>query len=135
MATFDAPNRETCQVRRARTNTPLQALVLMNDVQYVEAARSFAENIVRDVEGDVNAKIKHAFRRVLARSPGDKELQSIVNLYNEYLSEFTADPESAKKLLANGESMRDENLNVSQVAAWTMAVSYTHLTLPTTPYV
>lgn len=126
MATFDAPNRETCTVRRARTNTPLQALVLMNDVQFVEAARRFAERTV--VEGGDNpaSQLSWAFRRVLSRRPSETELKSLLSLYEEYRTEFTANPEAAMKLLAVGESARNEQLNAANVAAWTMV---THLIL------
>ena len=126
MATFDAPNRETCTVRRARTNTPLQALVLMNDVQFVEAARRFAERTV--VEGGDNpaSQLSWAFRSVLSRRPSETELKSLLSLYEEYRTEFTANPEAAMKLLAVGESARNEQLNAANVAAWAMV---THLIL------
>lgn len=126
MATFDAPNRETCAVRRARTNTPLQALVLMNDVQFVEAARRFAERVL--IEGGENddARLLYAFRSVLARQPSADELRSIENLFAEYRSEFAKDPEAATKLLSIGESPRNQLLNPDEVAAWTMI---THLLL------
>ncbi len=77
MTTFDAPDRETCQVRRARTNTPLQALVLMNDVQFIEAARKFAERVMGEGGSDVRERITFAFRTVLARRPSPSELASL----------------------------------------------------------
>ena len=120
MATFDAPNRETCQVRRARTNTPLQALVLMNDVQFVEAARKFAERIVRQGGGSVEQRATYAFRRLLARHPRESELQALTRFYEEYLEEFKGSPESAAKLLSVGESPRDEKLDANELAAWTL---------------
>ena len=126
MATFDAPNRETCQVRRARTNTPLQALVLMNDVQYVEAARKFAERVISDGGTGVDERVVFAFRSVLNRRPNDTELQSLTNLFEEYLSIFKSDPESATKFLAAGESPRNEQLDPNELAAWSMV---THLLL------
>ena len=126
MATFDAPNRETCQVRRARTNTPLQALVLMNDVQYVEAARKFAERVM--IEGGSTAvdRVTYAFRSLLNRRPSASELESLKNLFEEYVSSFRGDPDSAIKLLSAGESVRNEQLDKSELAAWTMV---THLLL------
>jgi hypothetical protein len=120
MTTFDAPNRETCQVRRARTNTPLQALVLMNDVQYVEAARKFAERIVNEGGAGVDERVTFAFRSVLARRPTATEMQLLTSLFNDYLSEFRKQPESAAKLLSAGESPRNEQLDVHELAAWTM---------------
>lgn len=126
MSTFDAPNRETCAVRRARTNTPLQALVLMNDVQFVEAARKFAERVMSDGGDSVDRRITFAFRSALTRSPGPAEMQSLTNLFNEFLSEFKKNPESAAKLLSAGESPRNETLDAGELAAWTMV---THLLL------
>jgi hypothetical protein len=126
MATFDAPNRETCSVRRARTNTPLQALVLMNDVQYVEAARKFAERVITEGGTTVDERVTFAFRSVVARRPNATEMQSLTTLFTEYLSDFKSNPEFAPKLLAAGESPRDEKLNANELAAWTMV---THLLL------
>ncbi len=120
MATFDAPDRETCQVRRARTNTPLQALVLMNDVQYVEAARKLAERVMRDGGVATGDRVAYAFRSLLNRRPNATELQSLSNLYEEYLSAFRGDPEAATKLLSAGESPRDETLDTHELAAWSM---------------
>ena len=122
MTIFDAPDRETCQVRRARTNTPLQALVLMNDVQFVEAARKFAERVIVDGGSDVPQRVKFAFRSVLARQPSASELGTLTKLYNDYYLEFKATPESATKLLAAGESPRNESLDVNELGAWTMIV-------------
>jgi hypothetical protein len=126
MATFDAPDRETCQVRRARTNTPLQALVLMNDVQYVEAARKFAERVMTECGANVDERATFAFRSVLNRRPNTTELQIMTNLLDEYLRQFRSDPESATKLLAAGESPRNDQLDPAELAAWSMV---THLLL------
>ncbi|MCB9874555.1 MAG: PSD1 domain-containing protein [Planctomycetaceae bacterium] len=120
MTTFDAPDRETCQVRRARTNTPLQALVLMNDVQFIEAARKFAERVMNDAESDSRERITFAFRTVLARHPSASELDSLTQLFNDYLAEFKSNPEAATKLLAAGESPRNEALDANELGAWTM---------------
>jgi hypothetical protein len=126
MAMFDAPDRETCQVRRARTNTPLQALVLMNDVQYVEAARKFAERVMTECGANVDERATFAFRSVLNRRPNTTELQIMTNLLDEYLRQFRSDPESATKLLAAGESPRNDQLDPAELAAWSMV---THLLL------
>ena len=126
MATFDAPDRETCQVRRARTNTPLQALVLMNDVQFVEAARKFAERVLKEGGSNVQDQMGFAFRSVLTRRPNDFEMQSLINAFNEYAREFSTTPEAAVKLLSSGESPRDDQLDSNTLAAWTMI---THLLL------
>ncbi len=122
MTIFDAPDRETCQVRRARTNTPLQALVLMNDVQFVEAARKFAERVMAEGETGVQQRVKFAFRSVLSRQPTANELAVLTKLYNDYYVEFKKDPEAAKKLLSAGESPRNETLDMNELGAWTMVV-------------
>jgi hypothetical protein len=122
MTIFDAPDRETCQVRRARTNTPLQALVLMNDVQFIEAARKFAERVITDGGSDVPQRVTFAFRSVLSRQPTAIELGTLTKLYNDYYLEFKDSPEAAKKLLAVGESTRNESLDVNELGAWTMIV-------------
>lgn len=122
MAIFDAPDRETCQVRRARTNTPLQALVLLNDVQFIEAARRFAEKVIAEGGDSVEARVSYVYRSVLARQPTQKELEIVSSLFNEHLEEFQADPEAAKQLLSLGESGRNEQLNSTELGAWTMIV-------------
>lgn len=122
MSIFDAPDRETCQVRRARTNTPLQALVLLNDVQFIEAARRFAEKVIADGGDSVESRVNYIYRSVLARQPSQKELGIVSSLFNEHLEEFQADPEAAKQLLSLGESGRNEELNSTELGAWTMIV-------------
>ncbi len=122
MTTFDAPDRETCQVRRARTNTPLQALVLMNDVQFIEAARKFAERVMREGGRSSGERLTFAFRSVLARRPSHAELGSLTQLLGECQQDFRSDPAAAAKLLTAGESPRDESLDVGELAAWTMVM-------------
>jgi hypothetical protein len=123
LATFDAPDRETCTVRRARTNTPLQALVLMNDPTYVEASRQFAERILREGGPSLDARLTFAFRTVLVRSPNQQELAILRQIYEKQKARFAALPESAAKLLSVGESPRDESLEAAELAAWTMVAS------------
>ncbi|MFT5524158.1 MAG: mono/diheme cytochrome c family protein [Pirellulaceae bacterium] len=120
MSTFDAPDRETCRVRRSRTNTPLQALVLMNDVQFVEAARKFAEKIMQEGGEDAKSKVNFAFRSILTRSPNEMEQQALEKLFAEYLVEFQAATGSALELLKAGESPRNEKLEADELAAWTL---------------
>ncbi|HCK54346.1 MAG TPA: hypothetical protein DIC23_14095, partial [Planctomycetaceae bacterium] len=122
MTTFDAPDRETCQVRRGRTNTPLQALVLMNDVQFVEAARKFAERVMSDGGEGVVQRVTFAFRTVLARKPTTSEIDTLTKLFAHYQSEFKSTPGTASKLLAAGESSQNKRLNADEHAAWTMIV-------------
>ncbi len=122
MAIFDAPDRETCQVRRTRTNTPLQALVLLNDVQFIEAARRFAEKVIADGGDSVESRVNYVYRSVLARQPTQKELEIVSGLFNEHFEEFQTNPEAAKQLLSLGESGRNEELNSTELGAWTMIV-------------
>jgi hypothetical protein len=123
LTTFDAPSRETCTVRRARTNTPLQALVLMNDKQYVEAARKLAERILTEGGATVESRIVHAFRLATARQPAADELAVLVQIHQGQLAEYQADKEAALKLLAVGDSKRNEALDVGELAAYTMVAN------------
>ena len=116
------PSRETCQVRRTRTNAPLQALVLMNDVQFIEAARRFAEQVITEGGDQVDQRIAYIYRSVLGRNPKPYERQLVTQLYNEHLEEFLEQPEAAKSLISSGESVRDETLDATELAAWTMIV-------------
>ena len=120
MSTFDAPDRETCQVRRARTNTPLQSLVLMNDVQFVEAARKLAERVLLEGGSTPPEQFAFAFRTTTSRFPESYERDSLMQLYKEYFQEFQSTPENAEKLLSTGESTRDSKLPAADLAAWTM---------------
>jgi hypothetical protein len=117
--TFDAPNREVCIVKRPRTTTPLQALVLMNDPVYVEAARALAQRILKEGKGDVEDRIKFAFRLTLSRSPEKGEIKLLEKIYSEQLEHFKSDPKAAKELISVGESAHLENLDAGKLAAWT----------------
>jgi hypothetical protein len=117
MAIFDAPNREVCTVDRAATITPLQALVLLNDVQFVEAARAFAERILRRPEPD-RERLGWAFLAVTSRSPQPAELAVLERALARERATFAADPDAAARLLALGESPRDASLPVVEHAAW-----------------
>jgi len=122
MSAFDAPDRETCVLRRARTNTPLQALVLLNDPTYVEAARKLAERI--QSAGTIPAeKLREAFRVVLSRLPSETEVTVLTGIYQRALARFTAQPELAAKLLAIGQSPRDERYDPVTIAAWTAVMT------------
>lgn len=120
MATFDAPSRESCTVRRARTNTPLQALALMNDVQFVEASRKFAERIIHHGGTDLEQRLEYAFRLVTSRRPDEKERKLIADLYRGFLEDYRGDKEAAVLLISVGEAPRDESLDPAEHAAWTM---------------
>ncbi len=147
MAAFDAPNRETCTVRRANTTTPLQALVLLNDPQFVEYARATAqrawvdrlsepmrstsdapratnrgfERLVPNAENatETDAALSRAFRLLLVRHPTDHELNVLRNLYADQLNRYRADPAAADKLIAVGMSPPDLDLDPIELAAMT----------------
>jgi hypothetical protein len=123
LATLDAPDRETCTIRRSRTNTPLQALVLLNDPTYVEAARKFAERILADGGHSQGERLSFAFRSVLSRPPSAAELAVLRGVYDQQLARFRAQPASAAELLSVGESPADAALDTAELAAWTMVAS------------
>ncbi|APZ94254.1 DUF1553 domain-containing protein [Fuerstiella marisgermanici] len=120
---FDAPTRETCTVNRPRTNTPLQALVLMNDVTYVEAARAMAQRIMELPSGNTADRIEFAFRLATARTPVAKETQVLQRIYEQQLKRFENNPQAALDLLSAGESQRDPSLDTAHHAAWTTVAS------------
>jgi hypothetical protein len=116
---LDAPSREVCTVRRERTNTPLQALVLLNDPTFVEAARNLAERTMHACGDDPAACINFAFELVTARLPSEQEAEILRAEYERQRSSFDADPRAATALVSVGESPRDEKLDAAAHAAWT----------------
>ena len=123
LTTFDAPDREVCTVRRGRTNTPLQALALMNDPTYVEAARKLAERAMTEGGATAEERIAYVYRIVLARSPRPQELAVLRNVFDQEWSGYRRNAEGALKLIRVGESARNEKLDASEHAAWTMVCS------------
>jgi hypothetical protein len=122
-AAFDAPDRETCTVRRARTNTPLQALVLMNDPTYVEASRKLAERVMREGGATEDERIAYAFRVPLARRPTAEEAAVLKRVFADQLAHYRADAGAARRLLAVGESPADATLDPAELAAWATVAS------------
>lgn len=120
LVVFDAPNRESCVVRRPRTNTPLQALALMNDVGYVEAARKMAERLLREQDAPVETRIALGFRWVTSRPPRPEETAVLSDLLQWQRRYFEEHPDAAGELLRVGEAPRDESLPHTELAAWTM---------------
>ncbi len=106
MLSFDAAGRETCVVRESRTNTPLQALILMNDVTYVEGARLLAERARRESSLALSDRLTHAFRLVLSRPPRSEELAVLTAGWQAQRTRFEHDPEAVRQLLSQGESPR-----------------------------
>ncbi|MFN5974232.1 MAG: DUF1553 domain-containing protein [Planctomyces sp.] len=122
MTVFDAPDRETCLVRRSRTNTPLQALVLLNDPTYVEAARKLAERVLL-ANTDDTARIDLAVRIVLARPPGPAEQQELRQLVDVGRKHFAAEPAAAAELRKVGRAVADPRIPDDELAAWSSAMS------------
>ena len=120
MATFNAAEREVCLVRKDRTNTPLQALTLMNNVAFVEAARFLAERMLREADNDPTAQIQRGFRIVTGRIPLPTEIQPLEQAHEQFLKYFESNPKEAPKLLAIGEAPRDSTLPTTRHAALTM---------------
>jgi hypothetical protein len=116
---FDASTREECTVDRPRSSTPLQALVLLNDPTYVEAARVFAEHILKDGGATGPERFTWAFHRALSRDIKPEELKILTELHEKHLKEFTADKEAARKLVSAGEWPAAKDLDVGELAAWT----------------
>ena len=123
LATFDAPDREKCTARRAQTNTPLQALVLLNDPTYVEAARALAQRVILEGGKDPKARIAYAFRLATARKPSKSEITVLQTLLDGRLNAYRKDRQGALKLLAVGESPRNPRLDVAELAAYTTVTS------------
>jgi hypothetical protein len=115
---FDAPSREECTVERPRSNTPLQALVLLNDPTYVEAARVFATRVAEQ-SGGLNERLTFAFRQALQRSPTDQEKEVLIGLWKKHRDEYAKEPGNAEALLKVGEWPLAANSDKVELAAWT----------------
>ena len=122
MLIFDATGRETCTARRERTATPLQSLVLLNDPQFIEAARVLAEKLIEQ-HADNEARILAAFRTLTSRFPSEKEKIILRRLYAEQKSHFERTPNDAREFLAIGEKPRNEKMDVTDHAAMTVVVT------------
>jgi hypothetical protein len=123
LLTFDGPTRETCTVRRARTNTPLQALVLLNDVTYLEAARGLATQMMKFDGKGPEDRLRYGFRRATCTWPKDDEIALLKKSYERQLAAYRQRPQSAAALLRIGESPLDTTLEPCELAAWTMTAA------------
>jgi hypothetical protein len=119
MITLDAGTREACQVRENRTNTPLQALHLLNDRMYVEAARAFAQRALVDIEGSDVARLRYAFRLASARFPSEREQAILMGALDRHRQTYRADLDAARELVSVGESAVVARLDVAELAAYT----------------
>jgi hypothetical protein len=121
MTNFDAPNRETFCTRRERSNTPLQALQLLNDVQHFEASRCLAEQIVKETTESPDRRLDILFERVLARQPDALERESMSKFLEATTNRLAASPEEASKIARAGQRWPDRSLPTLDVAVWTLA--------------
>ena len=110
-------------MRRERTNTPLQALMLLNETQYVEASRGLAERALHEAGPKAEERLAHMFILATARLPDLKERAELLAEYRDHLARYSRDAEAARKLIAVGESKPDERLDPIELAAWTMVAN------------
>ena len=123
MEIFNAPTREISTVRRERTNTPLQALVTMNDPQFIEASRYFAQRAMREAGEDSTQRLDFIATRLLMRSLSEEEEAVALRSYARFLESYEADLDQARRLLAVGKTEPDLSLPLAESAAWTMLLS------------
>jgi hypothetical protein len=121
MVAFDAPSREECTCERVRSNTPLQSLVLLNDPEFVEAARSLAERVIREGEAPAEPRVNMLFRLALQRSPSPDEVKLLTALVEKHRQEYVADRTAAESLINIGERPAATDLRAPELAAWTSA--------------
>jgi hypothetical protein len=120
MTAFDAPSRESCVVRRERTNTPLQALVLMNEVQFVECARALAERGMKEGGHSAEERIRYMFRLATCRYPDQQELATLQQTYSQCRERYAKNTAAAQQLIQTGESKPDPSLDPVELAALTI---------------
>jgi hypothetical protein len=120
MATFDAPSRNVCTIRRGRTNTPLQALVTLNDPVYVEAAQELARQVIAHAAGDLADQVEYGFRRSVGRPPTKKEKQRLAELYAQLHERYAADKELAMQMATSFAGPAPEGADLVELASWTV---------------
>jgi len=129
LATWDAPDREVCTVTRSQTNTPLQALAIMNEPSFMEASRYLAANLitrntlVADDPDTARRSIREAFQRIVSRTPNDREMEVLLQTFHRELAAFQEHPEAAAKLLAVGESPLRKGIDAGSTAALACVIS------------
>jgi hypothetical protein len=120
MTTFDAPSRESSCIRRERSNTPLQALLVMNDVQQFEAARALGQRMLTEGGTTPEERLAFGFQLVTARQPIATEQEVLKESYEKQLAKFAANQEAARQAITYGESKPKPDLNPAELAAFTM---------------
>jgi hypothetical protein len=126
MLLFDAPNRETCTIKRSTTNTPLQALSLLNEITFVEAAQALAKRMLEEGGDSIESKIEFGFRQVTGRLPKQREMAILKSGFLADLKKFTDDPDTARKFAfsANPNLVRDDDEKfVSSFAAYALTAN------------
>jgi hypothetical protein len=123
LSTFDAAGREACVVREIRTNTPLQALNLMNDVTFTESARFIAQRMMKEAGADSSDRLRYGFRLILNRTPNANEIKLLEDNLAYHRDYFASDLGKAKSLLSDGETQSDPALNQQELAAYTSVAS------------
>jgi hypothetical protein len=120
---FDAPSRELCTVKRSRTNTPLQALSLLNEITYVEAARVLAQRMIAEGGATPEQRIAWAFKRVTCRQPAADELKVLSSGLAKRLEKYQSEADAAKQLVSLGATKPDEKLSAPELATYTMTAN------------
>jgi hypothetical protein len=120
MTTFDAPDRNFCTLMRPKTNTPLQALVTLNDPVYVEAAQGLARRVLKEGGSTVESRLTHAFRLCLTRPPRPDEVRKVVELHSKAVQRYTGDPKAATQLATEPIGPTPKDANLADLAAWTV---------------
>jgi hypothetical protein len=123
MATFDAPSRENCTMRRQPTNTPLQAFVTLNDPAFVEMAQALGRRITHEGGPSLNDKIRFASKLVTARDPSEGQIEALKGLYERTLAHYQNDPEASKKLATEQLGGLPQGMNEAEQAAWTVVAN------------
>ncbi|MEW6305669.1 MAG: DUF1553 domain-containing protein [Verrucomicrobiota bacterium] len=123
MAAFDAPSRENCTMRRLPTNTPLQALVTLNDPAFVEMAQALGRRITKEGGATVAERARYGLRLALARPPSDEQVKALVTLFEQELATYRADAEGAKKLATEPLGALPEGMDAAEQAAWTVVAN------------
>jgi hypothetical protein len=123
MLLFDAPNREVCIVKRSRTNTPLQALALLNETTFVESAHGLATQMLAEGGATPAERITHGFRLAIGRTPSPAELATLVAGFSDDLARFTAEPTAADKYVSVGMVKKPEAVSAPDFAAYSLAAN------------